>query len=320
MKRTLIASTVLLMTAAPAFAWPDRPITMIVPWAAGGGTDAVARTIAAGLEQELGQPVNVVNRTGGGGVIGHNELVNAEADGYTIALATAELTTYYWAGTGEFTYEQVTPIALVNFDAGAFHVSANSEWDDLGEALQAIREEPAGTYKLSGMPAGAGYHLAFAGLLQQNDIEPNAVTVVPSQGAAPGFQALAAGTIEIVPSSLPEGRSMVDAGRVKALAVFANERVGAFPDVPTVEDAIGDAYAGGTWRGVVGPAGLPDEVVARLTEAVETVVQGEDYRQFMENGGFGTGWAKGDEFAQFLAEQHENNGEIMQAIGLRQRN
>lgn len=319
MKRTLIASAVLMATAAPAFAWPERPITMIVPWAAGGGTDAVARTIAAGLEQELGQPVNVVNRTGGGGVIGHNELVNADPDGYTIALATAELTTYYWAGTGEFTYEQVTPIALVNFDAGAFQVSADSEWSDLGEALEAIREAEPGTYKLSGMPAGAGYHLAFAGLLQLNDIDAAAVAVVPSQGAAPGFQALAAGTVEIVPSSLPEGRAMVDAGRVKALAVFANERIAAFPDVPTVEEAIGVPYAGGTWRGVVGPAGLPDDVVERLTEALETVVQSDAFTSFMEGGGFGTGWAKGDEFAEFLAEQHRNNGEVMQALGLRQR-
>src|SRR5690606_14760333 len=107
------------LAAAPALAqsYPTRPIQMIVPWAAGGGTDAVARILAAGLEKELGKPVNVVNRTGGGGVVGHTEIVNGKPDGYTIGLATAEVTTYYWSNTAPFTYEKLTPLALVNFDS-----------------------------------------------------------------------------------------------------------------------------------------------------------------------------------------------------------
>ena len=317
--RSFIAAAMLVATTASAqAAWPERPVSLIVPWAAGGGTDAVARMLAAGLEKELGKPVNVINRTGGG-VIGHNEIVTSKPDGYTVGLVTAEITTYWWANTAQFTYEKLTPIALINFDAGAFHVAASSPWKSLRDALDEIRKAPAGTYKLSGMPVGAAYHLAFAGLLQLAGIDPKAVAVVPSQGAAPGFQELAAGGVHIIPSSLPEGKAMVDAGRVKALAVLARERIAAFPDVPTVKEAIGEDYAGGTWRGVAGPAGLPADVVNKLTAAVEKVATSDEFRTFMNERGFGTAWAKGDEFGAFLAEQHKRNGEIMGALGLRQR-
>ena len=319
-KKILAFAAVAAMTSLPAqAAWPERPITLIVPWAAGGGTDAVARIMAAGLEKELGKPVNVVNRTGGGGVVGHTEIVNAKPDGYTIGLATAEVTTYYWSNTAPFTYEQLTPIALVNFDASAFNVSSSSPWQDLKAALEDIRKQPVGHYKLSGMAAGAAYHLAFAGLLKLEGINPKSVTVVPSQGAAPGFQELASGGVQIVPSSLPEGKPMIDAGRVKSLAVLAKDRIAAFPNVPTVKEAIGKDYSGGTWRGLAAPAGLPPEVTARLVAAVEKVATGSEYKGFLNDRGFGYAFEKGEAFKTFLAEQHKNNGEVMADLGLKLR-
>ncbi|MFC5423127.1 tripartite tricarboxylate transporter substrate binding protein [Bosea eneae] len=316
----ILLAAALAAVSLPAFAaWPERPITLVVPWAAGGGTDAVARILAAGLEKELGKPVNVVNRTGGGGVVGHTEIVNAKPDGYTIGLATAEVTTFYWSNTAPFTYEKLTPIALVNFDSAAFNVAANSPWADLRAALDDIKKQPAGKYKLSGMGAGAAYHLAFAGLLQLEGIDPKAVVVVPSQGAAPGFQELASGGVQIVPSSLPEGKAMFDAGRVKSLAVMSKEKIGAFPSVPTVKDAIGKDYEGGTWRGLAAPAGLPADVTARLVEVTEKVATSEAYKSFLAERGFGYAFAKGTTFGTFLATQHKNNGEIMGALGLRLR-
>jgi tripartite-type tricarboxylate transporter receptor subunit TctC len=319
-KKTLALAAVAAMTSLSAqAAWPERPITLIVPWAAGGGTDAVARVIASGLEKELGQPVNVVNRTGGAGVVGHTEIVNAKPDGYTIGLATAEVTTFYWSNTSPITYEQLTPIALVNFDASAFNVSASSPWKDLKAALEDISKQPPGQYKLSGMAAGAAYHLAFAGLLKLEGIDPKRVTVVPSQGAAPGFQELAAGGVHIVPSSLPEARAMISAGRVKSLAVLADERIAAFPDVPTVKEAIGKDYSGGTWRGIVAPAGLPPELRDRWIAVVEKVVTGPEYKKFLDDRGFGYAYEKGDAFRAFLAEQHKSNGEVMEDLGLRMR-
>ncbi|MCB1468651.1 MAG: tripartite tricarboxylate transporter substrate binding protein [Rhizobiaceae bacterium] len=319
-KSILLTSAMLLALPGAALAeYPERPITMLVSWAAGGGTDAVARSLAARIEAELGTPVNVVNRTGGAGVIGHTEMVNAKPDGYTIGLASAELSTYYWSGTAQFTAKDVTPIALVNLDASSFNVAANGEWNDLRTALDAISSAPAGTYKLSGMGAGAAYHLAFAGLLNSQGIDPNKVTVVPSQGAAPGFQELAAGGVEIVPSSLPEAKAMIDAGQVKSLAVLADERLGAFPDVPTVKEAIGTEWAGGTWRGIVAPVGIPDEAKEKLIKAVDAAWHSDEFQNFMKDRGFGVIYLSDAEFGEYLATQHERNGEIMGLLGLRKR-
>jgi len=318
-KMMMVAAMMTATGFSASAAWPERPVTLVVPWAAGGGTDAVARILAAGLEKELGKPVNVVNRTGGGGVVGHTEMVNAKPDGYTIGLATAEVTTFYWSNTAPFTYEKLTPIALVNFDSAAFNVGSDSPWANLRVALDDIKKQPVGRYKMSGMAAGAAYHLAFAGLLQLEGIDPKAVVVVPSQGAAPGFQELASGGVQVVPSSLPEGKPMIDAGRVKSLAVMSKEPIGAFPAVPTVKQAIGKDYEGGTWRGLAAPAGLPADITARLVDAAEKVANSDAYKTFLADRGFGYAYAKGPAFGEFLAAQHKQNGEIMSALGLRLR-
>src|SRR5256884_8469014 len=115
MRKLLLAA--LLFAASSAFAaYPERPITLIVPWGAGGGTDATARIIGTLLEKELGQPVNVVNRTGGSGVVGHAAIASAPADGYTIGLITVEISMMHWQGLTELSGASYTPIGLVNAD------------------------------------------------------------------------------------------------------------------------------------------------------------------------------------------------------------
>ncbi|WP_417248578.1 Bug family tripartite tricarboxylate transporter substrate binding protein [Celeribacter sp.] len=320
MKRNALASTVaaLAIMAGPAFAdYPERPITLIVPWSAGGGTDAVGRMIAEGLSGELGTPVNVVNRTGAGGIVGHTAMIEADPDGYTIGLATAEITTYAAIGTSEISADDMTAIGLVNFDASAFNVRADSEWGDAKEALADIAANP-GEYKASGFPVGAAYHLAFASFLNQNGVDPTNIVVVPSQGAAPGFQELVAGGVSIVPSSLPEAASMRDAGLVKTLAVLSAERLDAYPDVPTAEEAVGTASVGGTWRGVVGPKGLDGEITVTLEEALSNVYQSEEFQDFMANRGFGVSWLGAEDFAAFMTEATANNADVIGKLGLSQ--
>lgn len=318
MRKTTLALIGIAVMASPAMAdYPQRPLTMIVPWAAGGGTDAVGRMLAQELQSQLGQPVNVVNREGAGGIVGHAAMIEAAPDGYTIGLATAEITTYAAIGSSSITAEQMTPIALINFDAAAFNINSSSPWQTVEEALADISANP-GSYLASGFPVGAAYHLAFAGFMQSHGVDPLALTVVPSQGAGPGFQELAAGGVHVVPSSLPEAQAMRDAGRVRTLAVLSAERLASFPDVPTVEEATGIAAVGGTWRGVVGPANLPDEVVARLEEAVRGAFESAAFQDFMESRGFGTQFMSAGDFGRFMADATETNAEVISALGLRQ--
>ncbi|WKL23561.1 tripartite tricarboxylate transporter substrate binding protein (plasmid) [Agrobacterium tumefaciens] len=316
----MMTTAVLGISAGAAFAeYPEKAITLIVPWAAGGGTDAVARVLAGGMEKELGVSVNVVNKPGGGSVIGHSEMLTTKPDGYTLGFATAELATFYWAGQSQYKATDFNPIALVNFDSGAFHVSTAGEWKDVKSALEDIKSKPNGTFTVTGTATGAAYHLAFAGFLKANGVDPLAVTLVPSQGAAPGFQELAAGGASVVLSSLPEGISMMQAGKTKPLAVFAEKRIAAFPEVPTAEEATGIAFTGGTWRGVVGPQGLPDDVKKKLSDAVVKVANSEEFAKFMNDKGFGMRIMDSEGFGGFLSEQYTQIGTIMNDLGIAQR-
>ncbi len=322
-RRTLLATAAAGLAlgafAGPAAAqdYPDRPIEMIVPWGAGGGTDATARIVAALLEKELGQPVNVVNRTGGSGVVGHSAIAEAEPDGYTIGMATVEIGMMHWQGLTDLTWEDYTPLALVNFDPAAVHVAEDAEWADMNALIEDIKANP-GTLSASGTGQGGIWHLAIAGLLSKLDMDPASVRWVPSEGAAPGLQDLVAGGVEIVPSSIPEARSLIEAGRVRSLAVMSSERNEAFPDIPSTDEVLGVSWEIGAWRGVVGPAGMPDDVVETLRSALEAVYNNPEYAEFMSGQGFGRQWASGEEFGQFMAESNENLGEVMKEVGLAQ--
>ena len=222
-------------------AWPERPITLIVPWGAGGGTDATARIIGSLLEKELKQPVNVVNRTGGSGVVGHQAIASAQPDGYTIGMATVEIGMMHWQGLTELKGSSYTPIALVNADPAGLQVRADSSYKTAKELIDAIKASP-GKLKSSGTGQGGIWHLAIAGMLRSLNVDPAASPWVPSNGAAPGLQDLVAGGIEIVPCSLPEARSLIDAGKVRSLAVMDAKAAALYPNVPTLKAATGSDW------------------------------------------------------------------------------
>lgn len=316
----LAAAAVMAGLAQPALAadWPQQPITLIVPASPGGGTDAIARTIAPLLSKELGQPVNVVNRTGGATAVGHEELIHAKPDGYTIALGAAEFSSFYWTGVWNFTYKDVTPIALINFDASAFSVAENSPWKTLKEAIDAIKSHPSGTYKVTAPPGGA-YHIALSTLLDKLGIDPRKLTVVPTQGAPPGLQELISGGVQIAPFAFPEIKSMYESGYVRPLAIYAEKRLAVAPKVPTVKEAIGLDFAGGTWRGIMAPKGLDPAITAKLIDATNKAVHSAAFTNFMAKQGFGVGWIPGKKFGAFMAEQHDVVGKTLKALHMAQR-
>jgi tripartite-type tricarboxylate transporter receptor subunit TctC len=316
-RRGLLALSLSLL-AVPALAqtWPDRPVTMIVPWGAGGGTDAVARMIASLMEKDLGQPVNVVNRTGGSGVVGHSAIAGAPADGYTIGMITVEITMMHHQKLTELNPTSYTPIALVNLDPAGFQVRADSAYKTMADVLAAIKAAPPGKFKASGTGQGGIWHLALAGWLRDAKVDPAAVPWVPSNGAAPGLQDLVAGGVEFVPCSLPEARSLIDAGKVRSLAVMAKDRAALFPNVPTLKEATGSDWATGAWRGIAAPKGLPPNVAARLEASVKKAYDSKEYKDFMAQRGFGMLWGTGKEFAAFMAKGDADMKAVMTAVGL----
>jgi tripartite-type tricarboxylate transporter receptor subunit TctC len=313
------AFTTIALAASLSGAWaqqfPDRPLTMIVPWGAGGGTDAVARMIATLMEKDLGQPVNVVNRTGGSGVVGHSAIATAPADGYTIGMITVEITMMHHQKLTELDPTSYTPLALVNLDPAGFQVRADSPYKNMAEVLAAIKANP-GKFKASGTGQGGIWHLALAGWLRDAKVDPATVPWVPSNGAAPGLQDLVAGGVEFAPVSLPEARSLIDAGKVKSLAVMASSRSALFPNVPTLKEATGSDWATGAWRGIAAPKGLPPAVAARLEASVKKAYDSKEYKDFMAQRGFGMLWGNSGEFASFMAKGDADMKAVMTAVGI----
>lgn len=312
----LAASTVLSTLPASAQDYPSRPIQMIVPWGAGGGTDAVGRIIGSLLQQELGQSVNVVNRTGGSGVVGHSAIATAAPDGYTIGVVTIEIDMMHWQGLTELTYADFDFLAMVNADPAGIMVSSDSEYETFEAFMAAVKEQPKGTFKASGTGQGGIWHLGIAGLMVDQGLPSDQITWVPSEGAAPGITDMIAGGVDLVPSSLAEGRSMIDADRVRPLVSMSAERQELFPDVPTLQESIGSAYTHGVWRTIAAPKGLPEDVKAKLAAALEAAYNNEEYKTFMEGRGFGMRWAGPEEATEIVAADDVTIGETMKAAGL----
>ena len=311
------AIAVLLAGCSRPAEYPARPLTMVVPWAAGGGTDAVARVVASLMEKDLGRPVTVINRTGGSGVVGHQAIAAAAPDGYTIGMITAEIAMMHHQGLTNLTGAAFTPLGLVNFDAGAVQVRADSPHRTLADLVQAIRSNP-GKLKASGTAVGGIWHLALAGLLNERQIARDAVVWVPSNGNAAALLDLVAGGIDFVVGSHPEARSLIDAGKVRSLAILDDKPSPLYPNVPTARDAIGTAWTLGTWRGIGAPRNLPPAIEQRLREAVRKACEGPEYRDFMTSRGFGVRWGDHDAFAQLMTTADEQMGAVMKTVGLAQ--
>jgi tripartite-type tricarboxylate transporter receptor subunit TctC len=315
LQSALLGLTAAFVTPLVLAAYPERPITLIVPWGAGGGTDATARIIGTLLEKELKQPVNVVNRTGGSGVVGHSAIAQAAPDGYTLGLITVEIGMMHWQGLTELKSSSYTPLGLVNADAAGVQVRADSPYKTLPELVAAVKASP-GKFKASGTGQGGIWHLALAGMLKDLKVDPATVPWVPSNGAAPGLQDLVADGVAIVPCSIPEARSLIDAGKVRSLAIMAESAPALYPSLPTLKQATGSDWTMAAWRGMAAPKGIPKDAETLLVNAIKKVYDSKDYKDFMASRGFGVIYLPPMEFASFMEKSSADLGATMKAVGI----
>ena len=311
----VMAAGMLLTGCRGNEAFPNRPITLICPWSAGGGTDRVARQLASQLERELGVPVNVVNATGGGGVTGHTRGAQARPDGYTITMITAELNMLHWRGLTNITYEDFRPLVLANEDNAALFVRQDAPWSSLEELEGAVRKDP-GELRASGTAFGGVWHISLAGWLLEAGLPADAVTWVSLNGSAPSLQELMAGGVDMVSCSVPEAASLLNAGEIRSLGVMAGQRLPGYPDIPTFPEQ-GIEWTSGTWRGLALPEGVPDDRFRVLADAAATVVNSQEYKSFLEQAGFGWANLHTKQFRAFLEEQDEGYGEILTSEAFR---
>jgi len=315
---SVIAALVCSMGSAANAEWPERPITVICPWGAGGGTDTVVRALAAVMEKNLGQPVNVVNRTGGSGIVGHSALAAAKPDGYTIGTINVDLSQLVCKGLTDLSYEKFTQIALINAAPAGLEVNSDSPFESAEQLMAAIKSNPPGTYKASGTGTGGIWHLAWAGWLYKSGVDPNKVPWIPTKGEAPSLKDLAAGSVDAVTAPLSSALPLIKADKVRPLATMDTDRFSELPQVPTLQEATGVDWTCYTWRMIGAPAGLPDDLKNKIATAVKQAFDSEEFTAFMNNRGFKKTWKGPEEARQFHAGQDQSICEVMKAVGMAQ--
>jgi tripartite-type tricarboxylate transporter receptor subunit TctC len=294
---------------------PERAVTYIVPWGAGGGTDANSRMLASMLEQRWDVPFNVVNRTGGNGVTGHSAIVNAEPDGYTIGAVTVEINTMHHVGLTDITQADVTPLAMVDIVPASVLVGADSEFDSLSALLAHAKENP-GDLTASGTALGGIWHLALAGMLNAEGMAPDAIRWIPSQGAAPALQELIAGGVDIATPALSEGKGLIESGDVRALAYMHSDTNAALPDVPTTAEALDSGWTLAAFITASGPAGMDENVACSYANAMQEIFATEEWAEFKAGRGADVVQMPREELQAFMEQSDADLGEVIQAVGL----
>ncbi|MFO1302211.1 MAG: tripartite tricarboxylate transporter substrate binding protein [Burkholderiales bacterium] len=297
-----------------AQAYPDKPVHIVVPYAAGGAVDIVARTVGQPLQEALKQPVIVENRPGAGGNIGMEAVARAAPDGYTLLMASNAIATNN-ALFPKLTFDgrkDFTPVARIGYAPLVIVVPASSPAKSLKDLIAQAKAEPG---KLTYATAGNGSSGHLAGELFKSAAKVD-VTHVPYKGGAPAITDLVGERISFMPINAVEVMSHIKSGRLRALAVASDRRFPLLPDVPTAAEAGLPGFEATVWWGLVAPAKTPGDVVARLNADTNRILaEPAVVKRFDEMGVVLVPQAP-DKFGAYIASQADLWSGVVKAGGI----
>jgi len=280
------AASLLAFPASPAFAsFPDKAVKIVVPFAPGGGTDLVARTMGITMGQELGQPVIIDNKPGAGTLIGTDAVAKSRPDGYTLVMATvAHVVNPSLLSKLPYDYEKAfAPVMLVGISPNVLVVRTESPYKSVGDVIAAAKAHPG---KLSFASQGAGTSAHLAGELFKN-LTKTEMTHIPYRGAGPAITDLLGGQVDVMFATAAAVGTFIESGKLRALAVTTATRSTApsLAKVPTVAESGVPGYVADSWYGLYAPAGTPRDVILKLNAAARKAVQTEAFRKRVESEG-----------------------------------
>ena len=280
----LAALLLAVLAAEPAWAgYPDRLIRIVVPFAPGGGTDVIARTLAQEMAKDLGVSVIIENKPGAGTIIGTQAVAASEPDGYTLLMATFSHAVNI-SLSAKLPYDPHRDFAAVALVARSFNfvvVNPKSAVNSIADLIAAAKADPD---KLSYGTYGTGTSAHLAGELFKNMAKVN-LTTVPYKGAAPAITDLLGGQIQVMFTTVASAASLIAGGQLRALAVTSAERSPAFPQLPTVAEAGVPGYAAESWYGLYAPAKTPADIIDRLNKSAAKAVESEAFKRLGVNEG-----------------------------------
>lgn len=308
----LIAS--LAAGAAQAQQYPNRPIRIVVGFAPGGGTDFIARVIAKKLGEQLGTQVIVENRPGAGSTLGAELVVKSPADGYTLLVNAASYTVNPSVYKLSFdAMNDITPI--VQLSRGPYVVAVNPSVPatTLQEFVALAKRDPDKfAYASSGN--GSHVHVATEYFLRTAGIR---IIHVPYKGTGPALADTVAGNTQLIFGSVATALQHVKSGRLRALAVTTPRRIAAAPDVPTVAEAGFPTYEVTNWHGLIGPKGLPKEIVERLNKEVNEALKSKEVEKILASDGLEPAGGSAAEFAPIIGNEIARWREVAKQVGLK---
>ncbi|MBC7778915.1 MAG: tripartite tricarboxylate transporter substrate binding protein [Proteobacteria bacterium] len=296
--------------------WPDRPIRLVVPFAAGGALDVVGRILGQKLTESLGRAILIDNRLGAAGNIGAEYVAKAMPDGYTLLMSSVTTQAISMTLIAKPPYDFVrdyAPVALVGSAPLALIVHSSLPVKSVREFIALAKARP-GELNYFSSGTGSGTHMGGALFDQMAGIR---TTHVPYKGGAAGINDLLSGQIHFSFSTIGLAVPYVEAGRIKLLAVGSTRRYSRLPNVPTIAESGVKGYEAEQWYGVVAPAGTPVQIVNRLAGELKTIVAAADVRDRFFAQGVEPVYAGPDEFAAYIKTSVTKFGKIVRDIGLK---
>jgi tripartite-type tricarboxylate transporter receptor subunit TctC len=317
--KSLFALAALLLaafSAGPASAgYPDRIVRIVVPFAPGGGTDLIARTLAQEMAKDLGATLVIENKPGAGTIIGTQAVATSEPDGYTLLMGTFA-NAVNPSLKPKLPYDPHADFAAVALIARSFNivvVNPKSPFQSLADLIAAAKAEPE---KLSYGTYGTGTSAHLAGELFKNMAKVN-LTTVPYKGAAPAITDLIGGQIQVMFTTVASAASLIEGGQLRALAVTSAQRSPAFPQLPTVAEAGVPGYAAESWYGLFAPAKAPKDVIDRLNKSAAAAVQSEAFKELSVNEGLVMVAGPPEELDRYFRGEEERWRKVIKDAGIK---
>jgi len=311
----LFCAALVAAGSALAQAYPQKPIRIVVPFAAGGIADTFARSIGQKLTEAWSQPVVVENRTGAGGNIGAEAVAKAPPDGYTLVMGnigTHALNVTLFKDLPFDPIRDFAPVALVLEADGLLVVPPSLPVSSVEDLIQLARSKPASlAYGSAGM--GTTSHLAGELFKHMSKVD---ITHVPYKGNVPALTDLLGGQIQMMFATMPTALPHVKAGKLKALASIRSARTKALPDLPTVAEAALRGFDANNWIGLFAPAGTPSEIVHLLNTEIVKVMNTPEMRKRVETEGATFTPMSAGQFADFVRKEVVDWGKIIRAAGI----
>lgn len=313
-RRQCVAALTIPFLAGSALAetFPSRPIRLIVPYAPGGSTDLIGRMVAEPLGRALGQAVVVDNRGGAGGMLGTGEGARAKPDGYTLVVGTVSTMVIFPAVHPKpgYALKDFVPVTNIAEMPNIIAVNPNFPAKNLHEFIAALKASPD-KYSFATSGTGSINHMLGESFQAAAGVK---LMHVPYKGAGPAMQDVMAGQVDILVDQLPSSKGFIDSGKLKLIGVISPKRVPEYPDVMTMEEAGLAGFTDRAWYGIVAPAGLPAEVMARLSAAMKDVLAQPDVRARLQKVGAAP---VGNSAAEFQAQIQSEIGRMKKLVQTR---